>query len=63
MSFGAPSIQMPAVPQAPPPPVLASSPQGQKPKKKGNTPSMIGTGLNDPAQGTNPFGGKTLLGE
>lgn len=64
MSFDVPEPQPVALPQAPPPPVLASSPQGSKPKKKSTTPSMIGTGLNDPgsSMAQNTFAGKSLLG-
>lgn len=64
MSFDAPEIPKPILPEAPKPPVLASSPQGTKPKKKSTAPSVIGTGLNDPGSGMaqNTFGGKSLLG-
>ena len=63
--FSTPEPAQPVLPAAPPPPVLAGSPQGSKPKKKSSQPSMIGTGLDDSSSsvGTNPFQGKTLLGQ
>lgn len=46
--------------QPSPPPVFASNPQGQKPKQKSGTPTMIGSAM---VPSPSNSGGKTLLGQ
>jgi hypothetical protein len=63
MSFGSPPAPppLPSVPQAPAPPMMfgQNAPQGQKPGRKGMTPTFLGTMLTPPnAQ----MGTKTLMG-
>lgn len=56
----APDIQLPTIPNAPPPPILAAAPQGQKPKRKSMQTTFLGA-QDLPTPGSSP--GKTLLGQ
>jgi hypothetical protein len=63
MSFGSPppAPPLPTLPQAPAPPPMfgQTSPQGQKPARKGMTPTFLGTALTPQVGQT---GMKTLMG-
>lgn len=60
MSLDTPQANTSAMPKAPTPPVLASGPQGSKPKKKPSQPSFLGTEAMPQAT---QRGGNTLLGQ
>lgn len=55
-----PDIALPALPNAPAPPILAAGPQGTKPKKKSMQTTFLGA-QDTPEPGSSP--GKTLLGQ
>lgn len=61
MSFDAPELKLPAVPNAPaPPPLLGANQTKKKPQAKSMQPSFLGT---QAEAGTANVSNKTLLGQ